>query len=69
MVCTQPYPKNSHMMTSRLFRSGPAILVVALHIAVVYVFPVSIGMVKAPTIIRPSEVVFVSSEPETQGIC
>ena len=54
------------MMTSRLSRSGPAILVVALHIAVIYVFSVSIGIVKAPSIIKPSEVVFVPSESETQ---
>lgn len=54
------------MMSSRLSRSGPAILVAVLHVAVIYVFSVSIGIVKAPSIIQPAEVVFVPSPQEEQ---
>lgn len=46
-------------MPSRLSRSGPAILVVALHIVVIYALTVSMGIVKAPSIIKPAAVVFV----------
>ncbi len=48
---------------SRLARSGPAVLVVALHIVLIYGLSVSLGIVDAPNIIKPAAVVFV---PEAQ---
>lgn len=53
------------MMSSRLSRSGPAIIVAALHVVVIYALSVSMGIVKAPALIKPSEVVFVPTAPET----
>jgi protein TonB len=45
-------------------RSGPAILVIALHIVVIYTIAVTLGVVKAPNIVKPASVVFVP-EPTT----
>lgn len=54
------------MMPSRFSRSGPAILVVALHILLIYGLTVSLGIVQAPAIIKPSNVVFVPEAVEEQ---
>lgn len=54
------------MMASRISRSGPAALVIALHVVVIYGLSVSMGFVKAPTIIKPASVVFVPTVPEEQ---
>jgi periplasmic protein TonB len=52
------------MTRAQLTRSGPALIVVGLHIVVLYVLSVSLGFVDPPTIVKPSQVVFVPSEPE-----
>lgn len=54
------------MMPSNLSRSGPAILVIALHIVVIYVISMSLGIVKVPTVIKPASVVFVPEATEEQ---
>jgi protein TonB len=53
------------MMNSRISRSGPAILVAALHIIVIYGLSVSLGFVEAPKIVQPTNIVFVP-EPQHQ---
>ncbi|MET0657692.1 MAG: energy transducer TonB [Steroidobacteraceae bacterium] len=54
------------MMSSRVSRSGPALLVVALHIIVIYGLSVTMGFVKVPSIIKPATVVFVPEATEEQ---
>ena len=45
--------------TSRGARGGAAALVIAAHIAAIYVIGISMGVVEAPKIVRDSELVFV----------
>ena len=52
------------MMSARLQRSGPALLVIALHVVVIYTLMVTLGVVKAPSIVKPSTVVFVPEATE-----
>ena len=54
------------MMPSRMTRSGPAILVVALHAIVIYGLSVTMGFVKMPNIIKPATVVFVPTPEQEQ---
>lgn len=49
---------------SSLSRSGPAIAVAALHVAVLYGISVSLGVIEPPELIKESEVVFVPTAPE-----
>jgi protein TonB len=54
------------MMPSRLSRSGPLILVIAIHVLAIYALSVSMGIVEAPKLIQPSNVVFVPEAVEEQ---
>lgn len=47
-----------------LSRSGPAIAVAAIHVAVLYGISVSLGVIEPPKLVKPSEVVFVPTAPE-----
>jgi len=54
---------------SLLSRSGPAALVIAIHAAIIYALVVSMGVVDAPSFIKPIEAVFIPEqavEPEPE---
>jgi protein TonB len=65
-------PMTRGTSTSLLSRSGPAIAVIALHIALIYAVVVSTGVVKVPQFAEPLQTVFIDdpaqSEPEPEPV-
>lgn len=66
-------PMTRDTNTSVLSRSGPAIAVIGLHIALIYAVVVSTGFVKVPAFVEPLQTVFIDepvaqTEPEIEPV-
>ncbi len=62
-------PMSRDASTSVLSRSGPAIAVVGIHVALIYAIVVSTGVVKVPKFAEPLQTVFIDeqiSQPEPE---
>jgi periplasmic protein TonB len=49
-------------------RSGGIILAVAIHIVVIYIIATSLGLVKAPMVVKPMEAVMIDAPEQPQDI-
>lgn len=62
-------PMTRDTSSSVLSRSGPALAVIGLHIALIYAIVVSTGFIKVPALVEPLQTVFIDqpvSEPEPE---
>lgn len=47
-------------------RGGPALMVIGLHIAIIYVLAASMGVIDVPKFVQPLETVFVPEAPQSK---
>jgi protein TonB len=62
-------PISRDTSTSVLSRSGPAIAVIGVHVALIYALVVTTGVIKAPSFVQPMQTVFIDepiSDPEPE---
>lgn len=62
-------PMSRDTSTSMLSRSGPAIAVIGLHLALIYALVATTGFIKVPSLVQPLQTVFIDqpvSEPEPE---